>query len=113
MTLQQLHYVLVIAEAGSLNRAAEQLYLLYAVARAHELCHAPAVGFKRFCFGECVRREGREVVASPAVEVAVVGKMEVEYRYHVPAPHVLACPLCHERKQFAPHEHQSVGHHSF
>ena len=27
MTLQQLHYVLVIAEAGSLNRAAEQLYL--------------------------------------------------------------------------------------
>ena len=27
MTLQQFHYVLVIAEAGSLNRAAEQLYL--------------------------------------------------------------------------------------
>ena len=27
MTLQQIHYIIVIAETGSMNKAAEQLYI--------------------------------------------------------------------------------------
>ena len=93
--------------------AAEQLYFSYSVACAHELSHASAVGLEHLNLGICLRRERREIVASAAVQVAVVNQMEVQYWYEVLALHVLACPLCYEREQFASHEHQSVRHHSF
>lgn len=93
--------------------AAEQLYFSYSVACAHELSNASAVGLEHLNLGICLRRERREIVASAAVQVAVVNQMEVQYWYEVLALHVLACPLCYEREQFASHEHQSVRHHSF
>ena len=66
MTLQQLHYVLVIAKVGSLNKAAERLYLTQPslTGAVHELEKEIGIRiFHRSNRGMTVTPEGTEFLA--------------------------------------------------